>query len=98
MAGHTGLTPDFLEKTRLIQIDKFESVREVERRVVYVFPTKEELLSREDLIGELVVSLDNPERIELVTGFDGTCQLKLFRKLRKPINLLVEEKQDGDDN
>ncbi|NLZ73277.1 MAG: hypothetical protein GX905_05605 [Bacteroidales bacterium] len=97
MAGHTGLTPDFMQKVKLVSVEDYETTSAQERRVVYVFNTKEELLPREDMVGELVIALDDPGFIFLVYGFDKVCQLKVFRKLRKPLEIPTEENQDRDE-
>ena len=93
MAGYTGLTPDFIEKINLIQIDGCGSNKKVEKRIVYTFSTKEEIISREDLTDQLVTSLDDPSYIYLVSGSAGAYDLHPFRKLRKAIVLSEEINQ-----
>jgi len=97
MSGYTGLTPDFIQKFGLVSTDDTEMTF-TERQVVYIFNTKEELLTKSDMVGELAIALDIPDSILLVTSYDGTCEFKAFRKLRKPLQIMSEEEnQNGGD-
>lgn len=103
MAGYTGLTADFAQRTQLVPREEYESMRD-KRRLVHIFQTKEDLLLQKDMDGELVIALDEPDHIQLVTNFDEVYQLTPFRKLRKPVELpaendvaIDEENAEGDD-
>jgi hypothetical protein len=94
MANHAELDQSFIEKNKLLNQIYGDSKVQPRDKHVYVFDTQAEVIKRDDIEGELVITMDDPSYIKVVIRSDGALSLKPYKKIRRPINDLVSNIQE----
>lgn len=98
MANHAELSADFIERNRLVANGDFNGIASLNSqpkdRRVYIFDSQDDALSHENIEGELVITLDDNSWIKTVVKSENELTLKHFKKLRKPIESIIQNIQE----